>query len=218
MTFLELRVRVSTWLKDKNNGFHTVADVNSYINDAMREVHRLLVQAAQNFFFKCQKAQFVAGACEYFLPSDFIKCERLEVVLSQNDGADVTKALMPISLNEQNNYPQSKGIPDFYCLIGNKIKFFPIPNDDLFIKITYTYRLADMTLDNETPAIPEEFQEMIALLATKSGIITDGEANPRLDEKIQMYMNTLKAAAASRVRQTGRRIIMTNNYDHDGWL
>ena len=56
MTFLDLRVRVSTWLKDKNNGFHTVADVNSYINDAMREVHRHLVQAAQNFYFKCEHA------------------------------------------------------------------------------------------------------------------------------------------------------------------
>jgi len=215
MTFLELRVRVSTWLKDKNNGFHTVADVNSYINDAVREVHKILVNSAQNFYFKCGKAALAPGSCEYFLPSDLVKVDRVEVILSTSGGVDTTRVLAPITLNEQDNVGQGTGVPETYVLMGDKIRFFPIPNGTESFKITYTHRIADMTLDSQTPPVPEEFQEMIALLATKSGLITDGESNPRLDDKIEMYMKTLKQAAASRVRQAGRRIVMSG--DADGW-
>lgn len=215
MTLAELKTRVSVLLDDLQFGYHTEAQVTTYINDAQKEVQKYLIQAGQNWYLKCKQASLVAGACEYYLPADLLKINRLEIVTSTSNGVDTTYTLEPITLNQQSLLPQQTSNPMGYVVSKNKIKLFPVPNTTNTIKLTYSYRVADLTLDTDSADVPEEFVEMISLLAFKTGALRDDRNTNQIDGKIAMYLTSLKQAAADRVQQKARRIVITGD-DSDG--
>lgn len=217
MNLSEAKTKVSILLDDLNFGYHTESQVTIYLNDAQQEVQKYLVQAGQNWYSKCKQATLVVGSCEYYLPSDLLKINRLELVTSTSNSVDNTYPLNPITLNQQDLYSQTNADPLAYVMVKNRIKLFPVPNIARTIKLTYTYRLSDLSLDAESFDVPQEFEEMIILLAAKTGAIRDDRSTAMIDSKIAMYLQSLKQAASDRQQQRSRRIVVTGRDNDSGW-
>jgi len=215
----EAKTRVSVLLDDLNFGYHTESQVTQFLNDAQAEVQKYLIQAGQNWYTKCKQTSLVAGSCEYYLPSDLLKVNRVEVVTGTSNSVDQTYVLEPITLNQQDFFPQNRSDPSSYVITKNRIKLFPVPQIVRTIKLTYSYRVSPLVLDTESFDVPEEFEEMIVLLAFKTGALRDDRNTSQIDGKIAMYLTSLKQAAADRVQQKARRIVVTgNDYDSGVWF
>jgi hypothetical protein len=214
----EGKTRVSVLLDDLNFGYHTESQVTQYLNDAQAEVQKYLIQAGQNWYTKCKQAALVVGSCEYYLPSDLLKINRVEVVTGTSNSVDTTYPLEPITLNQQDLIQQTQADPSAYVVTKNRIKLFPVPQIARTLKLTYSYRASALVLDTESFDVPEEFEEMIVLLAFKTGALRDDRNTAQIDGKIAMYLTSLKQAAADRVQQRSRRIVVTgSDYNSGNW-
>jgi hypothetical protein len=218
VTLDEAKTRVSIFLDDLQFGYHTESQVTAYINDAVRETQKYLVLAGQNWYTKCKQASLVSGSCEYYLPDDFLKLNRLEMVTGISGGVDTTYSLNPITLNQQELYSQSSSKPLAYVIVKNRLKLFPVPNVTNTIKLTYTYRIADLVLDTESLDVPEEYTEFVTLLAYKTGALRDDRSTAQIDGKIAMYLTSLKQSSNEREQQKPRYIRETGvDGQGSGW-
>lgn len=218
VNFSELQSEVSYFLDDLDFGYHTRVTVQRYLNQAQREVQKLLLASAQNWYNKCQQATTVANACAYYLPSDFLKMHRVELVLSGTAPNEDINVLEAVTLNQQDLVESRSGTPTAYCIQKNQIKLFPVDNTATHtLRITYSHRVSDMSADTDVPDVPEEFHEMLVLLAARDGFLRDDRATLELDTKIQAYKNALKSDASDRIQSHARRVVVTRSGAGDSW-
>lgn len=68
------------------------------------------------------------------------------------------------------NLPPLKAkYPTMYTHYGNKLYFYPVPNENITLQISYRKRINALSNDSDVPEIPEEWHEAILLLATMKG-------------------------------------------------
>jgi hypothetical protein len=216
VTLSEAKTRLSVLLDDLQFGYHTESQCTQYLNDAAQEVQKYLIQAGQNWYTKCVQATLTVGGCEYYLPSDFLEANRIEMVMSTSNSVDQTYALEPMTLNQQDMLNQTRADPVCYVISKNRLKLFPVPQTARTIKLTYSYKIAPLTLDTESFDVPDEFSEMVVLLAMKTGALRDDRSTAQIDGKIAMYMQSLKQSANSRQVQRSRRIVQSGYINDSG--
>lgn len=209
MNFSELQTLVSYHLDDLDFGYHTRPTVKRYLNSAQREVQKLLMAAGQNWYNTCVQTPTVENACAYYLPDDFLKMQRVELVESGTAPNETKRTLDWITLNQQDAVTQGPGVPLAFNIQKNTVKLFPVADSsDYTLRITYSYRIGDMTNDSDVPDVPEEFHELIALIATRDGYLRDDRATGELDAKISLYTSTMKTDASDRTQTRARRIVV----------
>lgn len=213
MTLGELKTLFSVYLDDLAFGYFTESQVTRYLNQAQRELQKQLVQAGQNYYTICKQASLVASSCEYYLPQDFLKLHRLEIVLSGTAPNEIRDPILPITLNQQDLVGGTTGTPEVYTLLGNRFKLFPIPDSTQTIKLTYSYRVSDMVLDSDVPDAPEQYHEYICMLAVKDAFIRDDRDASVIQNKIDSYKELMKQDAAERQQDRGRMIVETGSWD-----
>ncbi len=210
MNFSELQTLVSYHLDDLEFGYHTRPTVKRYLNQAQREVQKLLMAAGQNWYNKCQQTPTVENACAYYLPDDFLKMQRVELVIDGTAPDENIRVLDWVTLNQQDLIVQGPSIPAAFAIQKNTVKLFPVADESTYIlRITYSYRISDMSNDTDVPDVPEEFHEMIALLAVRDGYLRDDRATGELDNKIQLYRSAMKTDASDRIQTRARRVVVT---------
>lgn len=214
MNLSELKAAVATQLDDPNFGYFTESIITRYLNNAQREVQKYLMAAGQNWYNRCQQTPTVENACAYYLPSDFLKMQRVELVMSGTSPNEDIKALDWITLNQQDMIPQGPGVPCAFNIQKDTIKLWPVADSaDYTLRITYSYRISDMVNNTDVPDVPEEFHEMIEILATRTGYLRDDRPVAELDAKIDEYKRAMKVDAADRTQTRARRIVTTKDYD-----
>lgn len=214
MNLGELKDLVAVYLDDLSFGYHTETQVTRYLNNAQKEAQKLLIQAGQNFYLQCKQTSLVAESCQYALPSDFAKVNRLEIVVSGTAPNEDTATLYPITLNQQDMINRKLGTPEAYCLVKDAVKLFPMPddsNDGRVLRLDYTYRVSDMASNGDEPDIPEAYHELLACLAARDGFIRDDRNTQTLDDKIAGYISQMKQDASDRIQQTGRMVVLTQD-------
>lgn len=213
MTFLELRQLVSYWVDDLNLTYFTPAQVNRFLNNAQREVQKLVLGAGQDFYMKCAQTTLVINQRDYVLPDDFYKVNRLEVVISGSSPNENVLRLNPITPNQLDLMGTQTGTPSVYFFKKNRFTLYPAPNSALTLRMLYSYKVADMVLDSDLPDVPEPYNEMIAVLAAMDCLLKDGRDVSALIEKRDLYMKMLKDDAAQRSLDESRSVQYTGTYD-----
>lgn len=217
MTQLELRNLVLSWLDDLNAGYFTASQVNTWLNNGQNECQKQLLQAGENYYLKVAQTSTVVNQQDYVLPDDFLKLNRLELVLSGTGVNENRIWLQPLTLNQQDIVPTGTGTPEIYILKKNRLTLYPIPDQALTLRLYYSYRIAEMTSDSDSPDVPEEFHEFIAIAAAMDGFVKDDRAPSNLIAKYQEYITRFKQMAEDRRQDRSRQIIVRDTYDYLGW-
>ncbi|NBO41041.1 MAG: hypothetical protein EBU92_05845 [Betaproteobacteria bacterium] len=216
MTFLQMQDLVLSWLDDPDAGYFTRPQVRVWLNNAQREVQKLVEQAFEGHFVKCVETTTVINQREYELPSDFKRLTRLELVISGSSFQTQDVNLMQkITPNQQDVLPRL-GTPQGYYFKGSQLILVPVPDTAKTLRMEYIYRLTDMTLDADVSLIPDEFHEYVALLAARDGFLKDGRDIAPIKDKISDYETNLKRDAEQRNIDQPRTVVQTqfdDSYD-----
>ncbi len=216
MTFLELRVLTSGLLDDVNNGYFTVAQVNTWLNNGQKEVQKIVNQAFEGHSIRCVQTTLVNSQREYALPSDFKRLHRLEFIASGSTIADYSLTrLQKITRNQQDMLPNNVGTPAGYYFQGNYIVLVPAPQTAWVMRMEYEYLLADMSADGDSPDLPAQYHEMVALYAARKGFLKDGRDASLVQKEIDSFEEGLKRDAEQRNADEPRTIVQTS-FDDGG--
>lgn len=216
MTRAQIASLVVSWLDDQNQGYFTATQVNTWINLAQRQVQMRLLQAGQNWYMKPVTTTTVNGQADYVLPSDFIELHRVEFVLSGSGTTENTQVLIPITTNQKDLVSVVLGNPMNYTIKKDRITLYPTPQTANTLRLYYSPRVADLTQDSDSPDVPEQFMEYLALLAAYDGFIKDDRAPENLVAKIEKYELLLKQMADDRTVDQPRQVVQTGDYDFGG--
>lgn len=208
MTFLQLRNLTRYWLDDLNGGYFSDTQVNVWLNNAQRQCQSQLLQAGENYYLKPVQTSTVADQADYVVPSDFLKLHRLEIVLSGTGINEDRVILEPITLNQQDPVSIGNGRPEVYILKKNRLTLYPVPDQVYTLRLFYSYRVTDMSADGDSPDVPEEFHEFLALHAAMDGYIKDNRDPSNLTKKYQEYITRFKQLADDRKQDRSRRVIV----------
>lgn len=216
MTRSEIRTLILSWVDDPNGTYFTTANTNTWTNLAQREVQKLLIQAGNNYYMTPVQSLTVSGQADYVLPDDFITLHRIEVVVTGTGVNENRQALGPITTNQQDLVEITSGIPTNYYIKKNRVTLSPTPDNAYILRLYYSPRVADLAADGDTPDVPEQFMEFVAVLSAYNGFIKDDRTPENLLAKKAKYEELLKQMANDRTQDVSRQVVVTQSYT-DGY-
>lgn len=213
MTLLEIENLILSWLDDPNASYYTRPQLLVWINNAQREVQRRLIKAGENYYESPATTSTVANIAAYSLPSDFLKCHRLEVVLSGTGAQEVRQDLVPLTLVQLGSTTPQIGLPTSYTIRNNCLVLDPVPDQAYTIRMTYSHKVQNMSADSDVPEVPDVYVELIAVLACLDGYMKD-KTNPSnfITEKRDYYMKSMEQDMKNRQIQAPRMVVQTQDY------
>lgn len=222
MTLTQLRTLVWTWLDEPGggNGYFTSTNIDTFINNAARQVQKKLIQSGELWFSKVVQTTLVSGTESYSLPTDYLRLHKAEIIVSGTYPNQTIRRLQVITPVQRNQIPTGTGLPYAYWLNKNYITLVKVPDQAYTLQLLYSYLIADMTADSDTPDIPEQYHEMIAIYATLDGFLKDQrDPNPVFAQKIAMYEEMMKQDSQNRNVDTPRMVVVTGDDDGGfyGW-
>lgn len=219
MTRADLRTLISTWTDDMSQTYFTAAQVNVWLNLAQRQVQMMLLQAGQNWYMKPVETLTVANQADYVLPNDFIMEHRIELVLSGTGDQEARRPIAMITTNQQDFVPIAPGTPRAYAIKKNRITLSPTPDtSNLVLRLYYSPRVTDMSSDSDSPDVPEQFMEYVALLAAYDAFIKDDRDPSNIIAKKAKYEELLKEMAAQRTQDAPRMVVISDEYDRGDYF
>ena len=211
MTFQDLQNLTAYWLDDLNFGYFTPPQVQLWLNNAQKEVQKLLLQSRTNFYLTPVQTTLVVNQNDYVLPSDFMTIHRAENIMNGVPPFEDLAPLSPMTLNQQDLVPNSIGTPMFYFLKKNRIRIFPAPDTARTFRIHYSYEVSNMVNPTDIPDVPDAYHEMLAILATIDGFMKDGRNPSAMIAKRAYYEQMLKQETNERNEDAPRSIVQTGN-------
>lgn len=218
LTRADIKILIREYADDRSGTYFDDTVLNPFIRQAEYEVQKQLIQAGEMFYQKCQQTTLVTNQWDYILPSDFLKIHRLELVLSGTGVNEDRKLLSRVTMNQQGFVGNAAGTPVAYIIKKNRITLFPTPDSAKTLRMHYSYRLVPMANDSDTPDIPEEYQEYIAVLACFDCFIKDDRAPTNLETKKQQYLDMLKKSSEDRDESQGRQVVAVDDGETGVWF
>ena len=220
MTFLEMQDQVLQDLDDVDAGYFTRPIVKMYLNQAQKQVQKLVEQAFEGHFSLCAETTLVIGQREYELPTDFKRLDRLEIILSGSTfGTQNVQRVAKITPNQQDQFART-GTPLGYYFKGTQLVLVPCPDIAKTLRMEYTKKLSDMVNDSDVSEVPTEYHELLPVLAQIKGLIRDArniaEAEKKRDELIQFIMRDAEQRNVDMPR-TVVQTIFDETSDDDIW-
>lgn len=211
MTRLEMRNLTLSWLDDINAGYFPIDLVNLWLNNAQKEAQKRLLQAGENWYVKRVCTTTILNQFDYILPTDFLKLHRLEYIVSGTAPNEEVSVIEPITINQQDMFPNAAGTPGGYYLKKNVMVLLPPPDSAKQLRLWYSYLVADMSSDGQQPDVPVQYHEFLPCLAFKDGLLKDGRDIGPATEKIAYYENLMREDAESRREDQPRMIVVTQS-------
>ena len=208
----DLRILMLSWLDDARSGYFDATTCNTWLNLAQRQVQMRLLQAGQNWYMKPVETLTVADQADYVLPSDFMVEHRLELVVSGTGDQESRSPLTKITTNQQDMVPIGPGTPTNYYIKKDRITISPTPSQQWTLRLYYSPRVADMASDSDSPDVPEQFMEMVAIVAAFDGFIKDDRAPENLVAKMAAFEQLLKQMASERLQDRPREVVVIQDY------
>lgn len=162
VTLANVRGRVRSAIEESTSRFWTDAEINAWVNDALRDVARRS-ETIQSFN---TSTVVVAGTNKYSLPTNMVRVHRMEFVPAGQS------QIYPL---EPSNYQlmdamwgvnqSSAGIPRYFVMWGMppslSVQLYPVPSVGGVLNIFY-YRLpAVVAADADTLEIPEGWDDAV---------------------------------------------------------
>lgn len=216
MNFADCQQYVVDLLDDMQFGYFTRPQVKQWLNFAQREVQRMLLQANQNYYVICSQTTLVVGQPDYGLPSGFLKTHQGRVITGGNYPNESYVDLAPVTIQQAAQVVQQNGCPSGYFITRNKMFFDRPPDQPYLFKLRWSYLVADMVLDSEVPDVPEQYVELVPMLAIKLGFLKDRRTPSDIDEKIKLLTLSMAKDATNRQQDTPRRVRTYGRFSHGG--
>lgn len=210
MNLSDLKNLTWSWLDDPNHTYFTSSQVTTWLNNGLKECQKQLIQAGENFYVTRASTQTIANYDTYALPSDFLKLNKLELLLSGTTPNEVRQTLRFSTLVEIDNVSMTTGTPAAYTLKKNCLLLRPIPDIVYTLYMDYSYLVADMTSDGSIPDVPIQYHEYIAILATIDGLLKDQRDASTFLAKKDFYLSLMKQDAEQRRVDSSREVISTD--------
>lgn len=209
MTLGQIKSYVWSMVDDLGGNYFTTDELTRYANQMMRETQKLLIQAGNNWYTTIDATQStVINQGNYTLPTDFLKMNRIELV--QNSGPNETRySPKSITLNQKDLISFDSDVAGFYIL-KNTLWFAPFPQTVKTIRMYYTYRVAEMTLDADTPDVPAEYHEYIADRVAEICFLKDGRDASFIRYKCDKVEQFLNRDAIERAQDHASRVVIVD--------
>ncbi len=212
MDLSALRTLVSQWVDDPNNGYFTIPTLDLFLNNAQREVQKLLIQAEDTYYTKLVSTVTVQNQQDYALPDDLLHLTRLEVIASGSGITADRRLMQSITINQQGMIGAQTGLPYAYYWQKSRLSLLPIPDNVYTLNLYYDYLIADMVNPTDIPDVPQDFQEYIAVLAAFDCFIKDDRVPANIQMKKDYYEKLLKQIAQDRDISGPRMVVITEDY------
>ena len=209
MNLSQLQTTCSYWLDDLSYGYFTQAQLLTWINNAKNELTKRLIKAGNARYNKSVTTTLVVNQNVYTLPVDFKKVQNLEVVMSGTKPNESTNPIQFITENQKYLVSTGTGTPLWYTFVQNYLYVRPAPDTALTLRLVYTYNPIDLVNPTDIPDAPQEYHEMIALLAAEDGFVKDGRANALIEKKIAAIQASIDSDAQERNQDGPRGIVET---------
>lgn len=164
-TLLELRTKARERADMVNSQFVTDSELTGYVNSSIAELYDLLTSAfGSDYNLSSYSFVTVASTQDYALPADFYK---LKGVDSQISG-DLWFSIRPFNFNERNRNQDIVwgliGGPSIrYRMVGNNIRFSPMPTGPFNMRLWYVPVAAKLAADGDTFNDINQFSEYVVV-------------------------------------------------------
>ncbi len=180
ITLLELRTRARRRADMENSQFITDPELTDYINSSIAELHDILIQAYDSDYAIAEAPPIttVSGQDQYDLPTDFYKVKGVDAKIDNNNYS----TLQNFNFNERNRSNSFTiwnvaGLPHIqYRVLGNKIKFSPIPDKAVEIKLWYIPLATKLVADGDILDDINQFAEYV-IVDTAIKMLTKEESD-----------------------------------------
>lgn len=218
MQLSELKSLVSFWLDDLAFGYFTETQVTLWINNAQHELQKRLLKAGNARYNLSSTTPLVVNQNDYVLPTDFKKLQLLEVIMSGTAPNQAVNPVLPITTNQKFLVQNcGTGTPTWYTFKADRLILYPAPDTALTLRMVYSYMVTNLVLPTDTPDAPDDYHELIALLACEDGFIKDGRSNALLEKKIAAYQMQIDSDDQERNQDQTRGIVETGNGADQGF-
>ena len=155
ITLAQLRTEARQRADMTNSEFVTDAELNGYINNSISELHDILIQAYDGDYYIKDDTFSTDGTNDsYALSSvitdnDFYKLRGVDAKFNN----DTWITLQPFAFNERNKneFYRFYGIQNIrYRLLGSNIKFTPLPDASVTVKLWYIPVAQTLVNDSDT--------------------------------------------------------------------
>lgn len=194
---------------DLELSYFTTTELTRYANQMLREVQKLLIQAGNNWYVQIDATQStVVNQANYSLPTDFLKMNRVELVT--NAGVNETRySVINIPLSQKDSISFDSDVAAYYIL-KSTLYFVPLPQTVKTIRFYYTYRVAEMSSDSDTPDLPAEFHEYLADRVAEICFLKDGRDASFIRYKCDKVEQFLKQDAIERNQVSASRVVVVD--------
>lgn len=211
MTKAEIRTYMLQLLDDPLAGYFDSTFSDTALNLAQEEVQKHLIMAGELYYVKTVTAACVVNQADYILPDDFLKLNRLELITSGSVPNEIIQEIFPATLNQLGQFSQTAGAPANYVIKKDRFTLFPIPDSATYtLRLFYSYKIADLTSDSQTPDIPESYHKVIAAYAARMGKVKDNADMSNINALVGPFEKEMNELAQDRQYQTPRRVIETD--------
>lgn len=206
MNFGDSQDYVAGFLDDINYGYYTRDQIKTWLNWGQREVQRLLLQAGQNYYLICKKMTAVVGQPDYGLPDAFLKTHEMRVITGGTYPNETYITCAPMTVMQAGAVNQQNGTPAGYVLSKNKFYFDRPPDRAYVCKLRFSYLVADCVQDAEVFDVPDQYLDLVPLLAIKYGFLRDKRKIDEVDEKVKSLALQIRQDANNRQVDAPRRV------------
>lgn len=201
ITLAELRTQARQRADQEYSDFVTDAELTSYVNNSIAELHDILVQAyGSDYFLSEYDFLTTAGTAAYALPADFYKLQGVDVKLNGSDFFTIKK----FNFNERNKYDDFGvwsvlGITAVrYRVMGSNLRFTPIPDAATEVKLWYTPVAQKLVADSDELTDYNAYSEYVIVdAAIKMMVKEESDPSVLLAQK-QALKRRIEEAANNR--------------------
>lgn len=221
MQLSDIQNLLASWLDDANQGYFTPAQTLPWIQLAHKQVQLILLNAGQNYYQIPVETYCVTGQSDYLFPSDFLIEHRLEIIL--NTPATTTynenrQPLVAITTNQQDQIELALGPPTNYVIKKDRYTVSPTPDLPYLMRLYYSPLVYLIQNPTDVPDCPDQFVELIPLLAAFNGFIKDDRAPANLTQKLEDFKMLVKQLSTNRTQDASRQVVQTEVWDTGGWM
>lgn len=218
MTKQQIQDMTLQLLDDVNGLYFNSAFMDNALNRAQEEVQKHLIMAGELYYVKLVQALTVLNQQDYIWPSDLLKVNRLELIVSGVTPSQIIQEITPITLNQMGRFSQTSGNPTNYVLKQDRFALYPIPGTpNQTLNLYYSYKIADLVAPSQVPDIPEIYHKVISAYAARIGKVKDDSDMANVNMIIMPFEKEMNELAQDRQYQQPRMVIETDNSYGSGW-
>ena len=168
-----------------------------YANIAYRDLYNIIIQANNQYFTTSATINVVGGTETYALPSNFYKLDGVDLQIDASQPKFLT--LRPFMFAERNKFRSGLAFTAApygnvykYLMVGNNIKFLPVPNQSSTVYLWYTPSPTVITSFTDTVEVIVGGDEYLSLTIAMAMLAKEESDTSALNGKRLEILQQLK--------------------------